>query len=156
MWWHDILDVDGTVHCEKEAEVIRSFAYPQSKAFKSDMFMHDPEDSTLNLEALIEAAVVNAEHEGMVPMSEGEEAVVPSVCSISMAAITSAMTHAGVDHLIGDHPGESRGPTPIHSRGTTPRHSRQNSFSGAADTFESHMRTQSMEGLDLALGGIEF
>jgi hypothetical protein len=155
MWWHDILDHDGTVHSEKEAEVIRSFAFPQSKAFSHDMFM-DPEDSMLNLEAALEAAVANAEHEGMVPMNDGEEAVVPSVCSISMAAISSAMSHAGVEHMISDHPGESRGPTPNHSRGTTPMHSRQNSFNGAADTFGAHLRTQSMEGLDLALGGIEF
>lgn len=144
MWWHDILDADGTVHCEKEAEVIRSHAFPQSRAFSSDMFM-DPEDSMLNLEAALDAAVSHAEHEAMMPVKEGEEAVVPSVCSISMAAISSAMSHAGMDHMIGDLPTEADGPNL----------SRHNSF-GQPNTFGSHMRTQSMEGLDLALGGIEF
>jgi hypothetical protein len=145
MWWHDILDADGSVHCEKEAEVIRSFAFPQSKAFSSDMFM-DPEDSMLNLEAALEAAVQHAEHEGMVPINEGEEAVVPSVCSISMAAISSAMSHAGLDNTMLEHSGEPDGPSL----------SRHHSFGVPSNTFGSHMRTKSVEGLDLALGGIEF
>lgn len=145
MWWHDILDADGSVHCEKEAEVIRSFAFPQSKAFSSDMFM-DPEDSMLNLEAALEAAVQHAEHEGMVPINEGEEAVVPSVCSISMAAISSAMSHAGMDNTMLEHSGEPDGPSL----------SRHHSFGVPSNTFGSHMRTKSVEGLDLALGGIEF
>ena len=140
MWWHDILDVDGTVHCEKEAEVIRSFAFPQNRAFSSDMFLHDNEDSTLDLQA----AVANAELE-MPQIKEGEEAVVPSVCSISMAAISSAMSHAGVDHMIHDFP-------------SGPEMHRGDSFGSQKETstFSAHMRTQSVEGLDLALGGIEF
>ena len=125
--------------------MIRSYAYPQSKAFSSDMFI-DPEDSMLNLEAALEAAVLNAEHEGMVPIHEGEETVVPSVCSISMAAISSAMSHAGLDSTMLEHSGEPDGPSL----------SRHSSFGAPSNTFGSHMRTQSMEGLDLALGGIEF
>lgn len=137
MWWHDILDTDGSAHCEKEAEVIRTFAFPQNRVFSSDMFLHE-EDSTNNLEAAVDATVANAESE-MIMIHEGEEAVVPSVCSISMAAISSAMSHAGLDHMAHEHFHEQSGPGM----------ERKNSFA-------DHMRTQSVEGLDLAIGGIEF
>jgi hypothetical protein len=106
------------------------------------MFLHDNEDSTNNLEAAVEAAVVEAESE-MLMIHEGEEAVVPSVCSISMAAISSAMSHAGMDHMVHEQTQDG------------PHMERQNSFADP-NTFGSHMRTPSMEGLDLALGGIEF
>lgn len=142
MWWHDILDADGTVHCEKEVECIRTFAYPQNKVFSADMFLHD-DDSTVNLEAALDAALVEAESEARITIQEGEEAVVPSVCSISMAAISSAMSHAGMDHM-------------IHEQGQDGPHMDRATSFAEPNTFSSHMRTPSMEGLDLALGGIEF
>jgi len=205
MWWHDVLDADGTFHNEQEGEVIRSFVYPQNKALTSDVFLLDV-DSTESIDKLVTMANLMDEHhttahpshahlsqnevlvgggdpmhnsnslnhlmshhshhhmmaEGISSMTldqqlptlqEGEQQVIPSVCSISMATINAAAAQqAGEMSIASDlmdyqhavAAAELQGV--VHGAKSTP-------------TFGSHMTTSSIvDGLDLAeiSGGIEF
>jgi hypothetical protein len=179
MWWHDVLDADGTFHNEQEGEVIRSHVYPQNRALSADIFMLDV-DSTESMDKL--APVPSSEelvhglsvhqihlsqnemsHEGshhnvhhmhdvasshveLPVIQEGEQTVIPSVCSISMATINAAAAmHAG-ESASALHLMEGAG------------HGSSSHIKSKSMTFGDQMMTPSMESLDLAaeIGGIEF
>lgn len=139
--WHDVLDAEGNFHDEEEGDVIRTFAFPQKKVFSSGALLVDL-DSTENLGShpsaidLRESLVVDVPN-----IQEGEEAVIPSVCSISMATLNAMAAAAAAEHSVREENfGESHG----------------SQMFGGSQTFGAHMKSPSMVGLDLEYGGLEF
>jgi len=168
MWWHDVLDSEGNFHSEQEGEVIRSFVYPQNRAIGADVLLIDS-DSLTSLETAMEHAPstqhFHMQHENVdVPdLGHGEDAVIPSVCSITMAQINSmaaqAFANAAAAASEHHHHHVPSAPTLSSDAGQQQQqHQQQNGLgaSKSAVTFASHMASQNMEGLDLELGGIEF
>jgi hypothetical protein len=104
MWWHDVLEADGTFHNEEEGEIIRSWVYPQNKAVSSDLFLDESTPSIVtvsvesgldNISALSQHHLPPSHHilltdssQAELPtVQEGQHSVIPSVCSISMASL---------------------------------------------------------------------
>lgn len=179
MWWHDVLDVDGTFHDEREGEIIRSFVYPQNKALSSEIFL-SAMDSSESIEMMARASQesmhVLLEHQNQHHLSqndlsaspldainlpegtshaelpvilEGERQVIPSVCSISMATINALASQQAGEFASGIELDNLVKHQSLHSKSTP--------------TFAAQMVTPNMEGLDLAqletsdfVGGIEF
>ena len=148
MWWHDVLDADGTFHNEQEGEVIRSFVHPQIKALSAEVFLIDSE-STEGLDEMHQHVSLSQLHHHVDSMpehsfaeipviNEGEEVVIPSVCSISMATINAVAAAQAAELAENEE---------ISSYGHRTK---------SAPTFGKHMSTPSMEALDLDIGGIEF
>lgn len=143
-WWHDVLDVDGTFHNEQEGEIIRSFLYPRNRAISSTALLLDHSSSH---DLLIPPSTQHLSHiqqDGMeVPaIHEDEEAVIPSVCSISMATINAVALSAAMDQMEKDH---------VEDEAAGVGHAK----SVPCMTFGAQMASQTIEGLDLETQGFE-
>ena len=80
-------------------------------------------------------------------IAEGEEAVIPSVCSISMATLNAMAAAAAAENSVREETfGESHGSQTFRASQTF----------GGSQTFGAHMKSPSMVGLDLEYGGLEF
>lgn len=159
VWWHDVLDSDGNFHNEQEGEVIRSWVHPQNKALSSDIFVEVEIEPTEHMEVpepsvhIVHSSQHHLAHimaensHAQLPVAqEGEHPVIPSVCSISMAAINAAAAAVA---------GEvTQSMLDMQSRPTTPD---PLTHPTSMPTFGSHRSTANIEGLDLAeFEGIEF
>jgi hypothetical protein len=135
-WWHDVLDAEGNFHSEKEAEVFRSVLYPRSRTISSGALLSelvsenmDAAHSSQHLFGILqnENADNTAEES---TIEQPSETVIPSVCSISMAAINS-MAAAAANEMM-----DQSQSTMEYNPMSTP-------------TFGAHMASPTIEGLDL-------
>jgi hypothetical protein len=139
MWWHDVLDADGTFHDEYEGEVIRSYTLPEARSISGDALLSEIVSSEH-----LERSPSSRHLLGILQQEAGEHkddsggggggTIIPSVCSVSMAAINSMAAAVAAEQA----------------------EQEQSNAGDSQPTFGSHMVSPTIEGLDLSQGNIEF